>query len=160
MKNIFPHLMIALLLFTVSSCSKNSTETGSLVGSWNVVNDSSFNTNKIFTISAGDSGVASSNYVGEQCPADFDVESNGTMVTSFFKCSFAYPSVDSAKYVLAGNQITISIFAQNAGCCSFTYFNPVITRTYTIINLGANTATLGFTGGMSGSATEIINLKR
>jgi hypothetical protein len=164
---MFSQPMIALLFITLYSCSKKNTETGSLVGNWNVVNDSTFNTNKIFALSAGESGLSSSNFIGEYCQATFNFYSNGNIVTSFYNCTYCYPSVDSAKYVLAGNQITISIFAQNSGCCSFTYFNPVITRKYTISNLTANNATLTFnsvysspSGGVSGMRIEIINLKK
>ena len=157
MKNIFSGSVIALLLLTAYSCSKESPETGPLVGDWNVVNDSSFNTNKIYLLSLGESGVTSSNYIGEQCPATFNIDSNGTIRTSFYNCTYAFPSVDSAIYVVAGNQIAISIFAQNAGCCGVSYLNPAIKRTYTISNLTTNTLTLTFESGIM---TEIINLKK
>jgi hypothetical protein len=159
--------MIALLLFTVYSFSIKITEPSLLLGNWYVVSDSSLNTNKLYTLSAGDSGIGSSNYIGEQCGATFNFYSNGNLVTSFFNCSFAYPSVDSAKYVLEGNQVTISIFAQNSGCCSFTYLTSVIKRTYLISNLTANTATLTFKSvhplpseGELAMKTEIINLEK
>ena len=157
MKKIIFHLTLALLFLVLYSCSKNNTETVLLTGNWNVVNDSSLNTNKLFTLSSGDSGVSSSNYIGEQCPATFDLYSGENLRTSFVNCTYAFPAVDSAKYILAGNQIIISVFAQNAGCCSFTYFNPAITRTYTMSNMTTNTATLTFNSGMQ---TEIINLKK
>ncbi len=160
MKCMFSRPMIVLLLLALCSCSKNNIDTGLLISNWNVVNDSSLNTNKIFTLSAGDSGISSSNYIGEQCPATFSIDSNGNVRTSYYNCTYGYPSVDSAKYVLASNQITIYIFAKDAGCCSFTYINPVISRTYSISNLTANTLTLSFTGDVSGLATEIINLKK
>ena len=166
MKNSFLP-MLGLLLLTVHSCSKNGSETSLLVGKWTVVNDSSLKTNMFYALPLGDSGTNSSNYIGEQCGATFDFYSDGNIVTSFFDCSFAFPLVDSAKYVLAGNQVTISILAQNLGCCSFTHLNPVITRRYTLSNLTANTVTLTFqsvysppSGGVSGMETEIINLKK
>ncbi|HEY5463004.1 MAG TPA: hypothetical protein VIJ95_07090 [Hanamia sp.] len=163
MKTVFLQLLTTLLILTIYSCSKTNIEAGLLVGNWNVVNDSSFNTNKFYTLSLVDSGISNSNYVGEQCGATFNFNSNGNMVTSFYNCTYGWPSVDSAKYVLASDQITISIFAQNAGCCSFTHLNPVVTRTYAISNLTVNTATLIFSipyGSRLASGTEIINLKR
>jgi hypothetical protein len=167
MKNVIFPSIIALLLLIVYSCSKKSTQSSLLVGNWNVANDSSLNTNKFYTLSESDSGTVSSNYIGAQCAATFDVSSKGDIVTSFFNCSFGYPTVDSAKYALAGNQITISILAQNHNCCTLTYFNPAITRTYTISNLTATTATLTFSsvstspsGGPAGPESEIINLSK
>jgi hypothetical protein len=138
-----------------------------LIGYWDVVNDSTLNTNTLYTLSRGDSGIISNNYLGEQCGATFDFFSNGNLVTSFFNCGYGNPLVDSAKYVQTGNQVTISIFAQYAGCCVPANFIPVITRTYTISNLTANSATLTFqsfyypaSGGASGMVTDIINLKK
>ena len=176
MKNNFTLSIIALLLITVCSCSKKSIETRLLAGNWSVVNDSSLNTGAFFLKWVADSGISSSNYIndsnylgehsnyiGEQCGATFNFNSNGNMVTSFYNCTYGWPIVDSSKYLLTGNQITISIFAQKANCCSFTYFNPIITRTYTISNLTVNTSTLTFflpTGVASDPRTEIINLKK
>jgi hypothetical protein len=152
--------MTALLLFAACSCSKKGIETGLLIGNWNVTNDSSLNSNKFYTLPAGDSGISSSNYLAEQCGATFNFDSSGNLVTSFFNCSYAFPSIDLAKYVLAGNQITISIFARNSGCCSYANLSPVITRTYTISNLTANTARLTFKSIDPSPSTEIINLKK
>ena len=167
MKNMFVPAIWVMGLVTAFSCSKSSMETGSLTGNWNVVNDSSVNTNKFYTLPEGVSGIISSNYIGAQCGANFNFYPNGSILTSFLNCSFAFSAVDSGSYVQAGNKVSISIVAQNAGCCSFAYLNPVITRTYLISNLTKNTATLTFqsvypssSGGVSGLEIEMINLKK
>jgi len=162
MKNLLLLLMIISLLFTLYSCTKNNTETGSLIGNWNVVNDSSLNTNQFFTLIDGDSGIVTGNYNGEQCGATFNFNSNGILRTSFFNCIYGDgPIIDSANYIVKDNQVIISILAQNHSCCSFTYLNPVVARIYTISNLTANTATLTFQSvEVSGMETEIINLKK
>ena len=172
MKNLFWIPLLLLSVFIYYSCSKKGVENNLLIGNWNVVNDSSLNTNTFFLLWVCDSGVSSSNYIngsnyiGEQCGATFNFNSNGNMVTSFYNCTYGYPLIDSAKYVFTGNQIAISIYAQNINCCSFTYFNPIITRTYIISNLTAHSATLTFETvhpsplNVSGIETEIINLKK
>ena len=171
MKTVLLQLLTTLVILAIYSCSKtnteaallNNTEDILLVGNWNVVNDSSSNTNAFYTLQAGDSGIISNNYNGEQCGATFNFGSNGYLVTSFYDCVYGFGStIDSAKYVVTNNQVTISIYAQG-DCCSFTHFNPVITRTYAISNLTANTATLTFSlllGGKLAPGTEIINLKK
>jgi len=75
--------------------------------------------------------------------------------------------IDSANYIVKGNQVTISIFAQRYGCCDyFNYYNPVFTRTYIVCNLTSNNLTLTYSnanGSLSDETTtktEIINLKR
>ena len=162
MKKLF---LVCLLIITLYSCSKNNSENNELLGNWNVVNDSSVNTNQFYTLTAGDNGIIGSNYNGD-CNATFNFNSNGNLETSFFNCLYSPPSLDSAKYVVTNNQLTISIYAQSSGCCSFIYLNPLITRTYNISNLTAHAATLTFemvhpsAEGVSGVETEVINLKR
>ncbi len=164
MKNVCYGPLVVFITFIMYSCSRTNTESASLVGNWKVVNDSSLNTNKIFTLSAGLGGIGSSNYLAQPCGATFNFNSNGNLATSFFDCSYAFPTVDSATYTVTGNQVTISIFAQNGGCCSFVYFNPVFTRTYTTTRLAANRATLFFSTALSASQepakTETINLSK
>ncbi|MEO7046221.1 MAG: hypothetical protein ABI091_13005 [Ferruginibacter sp.] len=162
MKNLFLVFLQTISILILYSCSKNNSENYSLVGNWNVVNDSSLNTNKFYSVSTGDTSVVSGNYNGVECGATFNFTSKGKIISSFDNCSFAYPLRDSAKYVLTNNQLTTTIYAQSSGCCSFIYLNPVITRTYKISNLTANTATLTYS--QSGSSAlpviEIINLKK
>lgn len=162
MKNLFLVYSLIISILILYSCSKNNSENYSLVGNWNVVNDSSLNTNKFYSLSIGDSGIISSNYNGVECGATFNFTSNGKIISSFNNCSFANPLRDSAKYVLTNNQLATSIYARSWGCCSFIYLNPVITRTYNISNLTANTATLTYSKviNSSSSAIEIINLKK
>ena len=159
--------MSALILLTAYSFFTIRPDPNLLMGNWNVVNDSSFNTNKLYMLSSGDSDLNNSIYNGEECNATFHIYSNGNLVTSFFNCSFAYPSIDSAKYILAGDLITISIFAKNSGCCEFTYLPSAVKRTYLISNLTAKTATLTYksvylspSGVELGVKSEIIVLKK
>jgi hypothetical protein len=160
MKNLLSLPIIILLLFTLYSCTKNNTENGLLVGNWTVINDSTWNTNAIYSLPAGVSGIGTINYNGEQCGATFNFNSNGTLRTSFFNCIYGNgPTVDSADYIVKDSQVTISIVAQGRGPSnSFNPVNPVATRTYRISNLTANTATLTFQSS-AGSVIEIINLK-
>lgn len=167
MRNSFLFYLLILSILTLYSCSKNNSENNGLAGDWNIVNDSSLNTNQFFALPLGDSGVISSNYNGKQCGATFNFDSNGILRTSFYNCMYGMgPTVDSAKYVVTNNQVAISIYARKFNCCSFVYLNPVIKRTYKITNLTANTATLTYSQ-VSNSLlpeqsipTEIINLKR
>src|SRR5580693_6296461 len=113
MKMIFLFAVLAWLLFAVDACHKSSAVTGSLAGSWEVVNDSSLNTNKFYTLATGDSGIVSSNYKGAQCGATFNFKSNGFLLTSFFDCIYGYgPTFDSASYIVKGDQVTVSILSQ------------------------------------------------
>jgi|SRR5579862_8023111 len=162
MKRIFLSPIIVLLIIFLFSCSKDSSEIGSLVGNWNVVNDSSLNTDKICTLLLGDSGISSSNYNGEKCAATFNFKSNGVLLTSYFDCIYGYGATyDSANYIVKDNLITISILSQNHNCCSLSYPNPAVTRKYTITRLTANYATFTFQSALpSGMQSEIINLKR
>jgi hypothetical protein len=169
MKNLLMVAMIIVLLFTLYSCSKNNTETGSLIGNWIVVKDSTHNTNAIYSLSAGDSGISTNNYNGEQCGATFNFNSNGLLSTHYFMCTYGLEGpIDSANYVVKDNRVAISIFAQgrDAGPSTFIYFNPGFARTCTISNLTANTATLTFhidfaySAPVGGSMVEIINLEK
>ena len=162
MKNLFLVYSLIISILILYSCSKNNSENYSLEGNWNVANDSSLNTNKFYSLSIGDSGIISSNYNGVECGGTFNFTSNGKIVTSFDNCSFAYPILDSAKYVITNNQLTTSIYAGSWGCCSFIYLNPVIKRIYSISNLTENTATLTYSQAISSSSPsiEIINLKK
>ncbi len=174
MKNLLSLPIIILLLFTLYSCTKNNTgtknntETGLLIGNWTVINDSTLNSNAIYSLSAGESGITTKNYNGEQCGATFNFDSTGILRTSFFGCLYGFRAkIDSGKYIVNDNQVTISILAQGRGSYnSFHPVNPVATRTYTISNLTANTATLTFqiiytnSSPSLGSAIEIINLKK
>ena len=167
MKNLFLVNLLILSVVTLYSCSKNNSENNSLVGDWNIVNDSSLNTNQFFTLPLGDSGIISSNYNGKECGAIFNFNSKGILETSFYNCIYGMgPTVDSAKYTVTNNQVAISIYARKFNCCSFVYLNPVIKRTYNITNLTANSATLTYSQVSNSvlpeqsTPTEIINLKR
>jgi hypothetical protein len=153
--------IIILFLFTLYSCTKNNTETGLLIGNWTVINDSTVNTNAIYSLSAGESGISTNNYNGEQCGATFNFDSSGILRMSFSFCMYGFgPTVDSADYIVKDSQVGISIVAQGHGSYnSFNPVNPVAKRTYGISNLTANTATLTFQTS-AGSAIEIINLKK
>jgi hypothetical protein len=163
LKNLISLPIIVLLLFTLYSCAKNNTsnENGLLAGNWTVINDSTFNTNAIYSLSAGDSGIRTNNYNGEPCGASFNFNSNGTLKTIFSFCFFGFgPTVDSADYIVKDSQVRISIVAQGWGPSdSFNPVKPVATRTYRISNLTANTATLTFQTS-AGSMIEIINLNK
>jgi hypothetical protein len=168
MKKLFSLSIIILLLFTLYSCTKNNTETGLLVGNWTVINDSTLNTNAIYSLSAGNSGVSTNNYNGEPCGATLNFNSNGILITTFSFCIFGFgPTVDSANFIIKDNQVAISIVAQgNGSSSSFNPVNPVAKRTYSISNLTANTATLTFQiihtplYPSADSGIEIINLKK
>jgi hypothetical protein len=168
MKFLLSLPIIILLLFTLYSCSKKNTETGLLIGNWTVVNDSSLNTNAIYSLPAGESGISTNNYNGEQCGATFNFNSNGILITSFFDCFYGLgPTVDSADFIIKDNQVAIFIVAQGHGpYSSFNPVNPVATRTYSISNLTSNTATLTFQiippsfSSSAGSVIEIITLKK
>ncbi len=161
MKYIRSLPIIILLLFTLHSCTKNNNENGLLTGDWTVINDSTNNTNAIYSLPAGESGIGSNNYNGEQCGATFNFSSNGTLITSFSFCIYGFgPTVDSADYIVKDSQVAISIVAQGHGTYnSFNPVNPLAKRTYNISNLTSNTATLTFQTS-AGSVIEIINLKR
>ncbi len=161
MKNLLSLSIIILLLSTLYSCTKNNTENGLLTGNWTVINDSTKNTNAIYSLPAGDDGISTNNYNGEQCGATFNFSSNGTLIISFSFCIYGFgPSVDSADYIVKDSQVDISIVAQGHGPYnSFNPVNPVATRTYRLSNLTANTATLTFQNS-AGSAIEMINLKK
>jgi hypothetical protein len=167
MKTIFLPLMITLLTLVMYSCSKDKAASVSLVGNWSVVNDSSLNTNKLYTLPAGDSGIASSNYIGEQCAATLNFDSSSNLVSSFYNCNFDFPTVDLATYVATNNQATISIYSHNYNCCSYTNLNPVIKRVYTVSNLSVHSATLTYSpligdpvSSMKPTEIEVINLKK
>jgi len=170
MKYLLSLPVIILLLFTQYSCTKNKTQTqtGLLIGNWTVINDSTLNSNAIYALPAGDSGMSSNNYNGEPCGATFNFNSNGTLRTTFSFCIYGFgPTVDSASFIIKDNQVTMSILAQGHGPSnSFNPVIPVVTRTYRIGDLTANTATLTFQIGptssspSAGSAVEIINLKK
>ncbi len=153
--------IIILSLFNLCSCTKNNTENGLLTGIWTVVNDSTVNTNAIYSLPAGDSGIGTINYNGEQCGATFNFSSNGTLRISFSFCIYGNgPIVDSADYIVKDSQVAISIVAQGHGSSnSFNPINPVAKRTYRISNLTANTVTLTFQTSV-GPVIEIINLKK
>lgn len=155
MKFLFTGILATSIALTLFSCTKKGAAAAMWAGTWEVVSDSSVNTNKLYTLSENENGVASSNYAGEQCPATFSFHSDGTLITSFFNCLFGGPTVDSARYLQSANQITISILAQCSGACSTMPSVPVVTRTYTISQLTAYTATLSFGAG-SGDQSEVI----
>ena len=173
MRNLFWIPLLLLSVFIYYSCSKKGVENNLqvvendlLAGKWSIVNDSSSNTNAFYTLQAGDSGIISSNYNGEQCGATFNFSSNGNLTTSFYDCIYGFGAeIDSAKYVVTNNKVTTSIYEQN-NCCSFVNFNPEISRTYIISNLTSHSATLTFETvhpsplNVSGIETEIINLKK
>ncbi len=161
MKYMLPLSVIISLLFTLYSCTKNNNENGLLIGDWTVINDSTKNTNTIYSLPAGESGISTNNYNGGQCGATFNFSSNGTLITSFSFCSFGFgPTVDSADYIVKDSQVAISIVAQGHGPSnSFNPVNPVAKRTYSISNLTANTVTLTFQTSV-GSMIEMINLKK
>jgi hypothetical protein len=163
------HIFYGILLpLTLYSCTKSNTQTGLLIGNWTVINYSILNTNAIYVLPAGDSGISTNNYNGEQYGATFNFNSNGTLRISFSFCIYGFgPIVDSADFIIKDNQVAIFILAQGHGPYnSFNPVNPVVTRTYSISNLTVNTATLTFQiihGSSSPSAVsaiEIINLKK
>jgi hypothetical protein len=90
MKILLSLPIIILLLFTLYSCTKNNTETGLLIGNWTVINDSTLNTNAIYSLPAGESGISTNDYNGEQCGATFNFNSNGILITSFFNCVYGF----------------------------------------------------------------------
>ncbi len=161
MKNLLSLSIIISLLFTLYSCTKSNNEDGLLIGNWTVINDSTLNTNAIYSLPAGDSGISTNNYNGEQCGASFNFNSNGILMTSFFGCIYGFgAALDSADYIVKDSLVAISIVAQGHGSSnSFNPVNPAAKRTYRISNLTANTATLTFQTS-AGSVTEIINLKK
>jgi hypothetical protein len=154
-------IMLWTMAILATSCSKKAGGKFLLAGKWRVVNDSSVNTNKLFSLSQKSNGIESSNYEGTLCPASFSFTAAGILVTSFFNCTYGGPTIDSATSRQTGDQITISIFAQTSGAGTFyTYFNPVFSRTYTVSNLTANAVRLSFGTGGAGGQTEVINLER
>ena len=161
MKNLLSLSVTILLLFTLYSCTKNNTENGLLTGNWTVINDSTKNTNAIYSLLAGESGISTNNYNGGQCGATFNFSSNGTLIITFSFCMYGFgPTVDSADYIVKDSQVAISIVAQGHGPSnSFNPVNPAAKRTFSISNLTANTVTLTFQiSAVSG--IEIINLKK
>jgi hypothetical protein len=113
MKYLLSLPVIILLLFTLYSCAKSNTENGLLTSDWTVINDSTWDTNAIYSLPAGASGIGTINYNGEQCGATFNFNSNGILITSFFNCIYGNgATIDSADYIVKDSQVTISIAAR------------------------------------------------
>ncbi len=146
MKNIIAIICFLSIVTVFVSCSKSDTTNNSIIGNWQIINDSSSTTNSLNGFNGH------SNYIGVS--GDFyNFKSDGNLYIKEAN------SLDTGKYsMVADNETQISMFSESG--VSFGT-NGAIRGNFTITNLTSKTLTLTLSGlTPEGQELEIINLKK